>query len=119
MDLALVGFSDSELEALLADNEAPPPDVQDDVPEPPAQPVTRPGDVWLIGSHRLICGDCRDFAVVERLMAGVRANVCITSPPYATQREYDSIERLQTDPSGRVRRLVSGCGREHRGGPGG
>ena len=89
MDLALVGFSDAELEALLADNEAPPSDVQDDVPEPPAQPVTRPGDVWLIGSHRLICGDCRDFAVVERLMAGVRANVCITSPPYATQREYD------------------------------
>jgi DNA modification methylase len=90
MDLALVGFSDAELEALLADNEAPPADVQDDVPEPPAQPVTRPGDVWLIGNHRLICGDCRDFPVVERLMAGVRANVCITSPPYATQREYDS-----------------------------
>jgi DNA modification methylase len=90
MDLALVGFSDAELEALLADNEAPPPDVQDDVPEPPAQPVTRPGDVWLIGSHRLICGDCRDFPVVEKLMDGARANVCITSPPYATQREYDS-----------------------------
>jgi len=64
--------------------------VQDDVPEPPAQPVTRPGDVWLIGSHRLICGDCRDFPVVEKLMDGARANVCITSPPYATQREYDS-----------------------------
>ena len=98
MDLALVGFSDAELEALLADNEAPPPDVQDDVPEPPAQPVTRPGDVWLIGSHRLICGDCRDFAVVERLMAGVRANVCITSPPYATQREYDSTSGFKPIP---------------------
>jgi DNA modification methylase len=44
----------------------------------------------LIGSHRLICGDCRDRSVVETLMAGARANVCITSPPYATQREYDA-----------------------------
>jgi DNA modification methylase len=48
-----------------------------------------PGDVWLIGRHRLICGDCRDAAVVEKLMAGASANVAITSPPYATQREYD------------------------------
>jgi DNA modification methylase len=48
-----------------------------------------PGDVWLIGRHRLICGDCRDAAVVEKLMAGASANVVITSPPYATQREYD------------------------------
>ena len=59
------------------------------VPEPPAQPVTMPGDVWLIGRHRLICGDCRDAAVVGKLMAGASANVAITSPPYATQREYD------------------------------
>ena len=65
-------------------------DVEEEaVPEPPAQPVTMPGDVWLIGSHRLICGDCRDAAVVEKLMAGASANVAITSPPYATQREYD------------------------------
>jgi DNA modification methylase len=48
-----------------------------------------PGDVWLIGRHRLICGDCRDTATVEKLMAGASANVAITSPPYATQREYD------------------------------
>ena len=59
-DLALIGFSDEELEALLEDGDAPPEDVTDEVPEPPAQPVTQPGDVWLIGAHRLICGDCRD-----------------------------------------------------------
>jgi DNA modification methylase len=90
MNLALVGFTDAELEALLAmpESEAPP-EVEEQVPEPPVQPVTRLGDVWLIGKHRLVCGDCRDFPVVERLMDGVRANVCITSPPYATQREYD------------------------------
>lgn len=90
LDLKLVGFSDEELEALLANDEADStPEDEDPLAEPPAQPVTRPGDVWLIGSHRMICGDCRDFSVIEKLLGGKRANVVITSPPYATQREYD------------------------------
>jgi DNA modification methylase len=90
-NLSLVGFSDEELVVLLAGAEPEAAaDVEENaVPEPPAQPVTLPGDVWLIGPHRLICGDCRDAAVVEKLMAGASANVAITSPPYATQREYD------------------------------
>src|ERR1035437_7688144 len=90
-NLALVGLSDEELVVLLGSAE-PKTDAaveEEAVPEPPPQPVTMPGDVWLIGRHRLICGDCRDAAVVEKLMAGARANVAITSPPYATQREYD------------------------------
>ena len=90
-NLSLVGFSDEELVTILAGDE---PQVaaaveEKAVPEPPAQPVTMPGDVWLIGRHRLICGDCCDAATVEKLMAGASANVAITSPPYATQREYD------------------------------
>jgi len=90
-DLTLVGFSDEELRALLAGEE---PDAaagveEEPLPEPPAQPVTKPGDVWLIGGHRLICGDCRDATVVARLFDGRQANVVVTSPPYATQREYD------------------------------
>ena len=90
-DLAVVGFSADELSALLA---APEPDAaacaaEEAIPEPPTQPVTVAGDVWLIGPHRLICGDCRDQATVRTLMAGAIANMAITSPPYATQREYD------------------------------
>ena len=90
-DLAVVGFSDEELRVLLAGEqpEATAGAEEEPVPEPPAQPVTMPGDVWLIGPHRLICGDCRDQAAVEKLMAAASANVAITSPPYATQREYD------------------------------
>jgi DNA modification methylase len=90
-NLSLVGFSDDELAAILptAEPEVAAAIEEEAAPEPPAQPVTQPGDVWLIGSHRLICGDCRDSAVVEKLMAGARPNVAITSPPYATQREYD------------------------------
>ena len=90
LDLKVVGFSDDELEVLLADSgDGPPPEDEEQIPEAPADPVTRPGDVWLIGSHRLICGDCRDRNVVARLFEGAKANLVVTSPPYATQREYD------------------------------
>jgi DNA modification methylase len=90
LDLALVGFSDNELEALLAEPEQEhAEDLDEEIPDAPVQPVTQPGDVWLIGPHRLICGNCRDLAVVEKLVAGKVANVVVTSPPYATQREYD------------------------------
>ena len=91
LDLALVGFSDGELEALLAGEQQPEagPEPEEEILEAPVEPVTRPGDLWFIGTHRLICGDCRDHGTVARLFDGVLANVAITSPPYATQREYD------------------------------
>jgi len=91
-DLGVIGFTGDELESLLAQDDAPAnaeSPAEEEIPEAPAIAVTQPGDLWLIGSHRLICGDCRDRGVVERLVDGVRANVVITSPPYATQREYD------------------------------
>lgn len=63
--------------------------VEDEVPEPPSDPITKPGDLWTLGDHRLLCGDSTKAADVERLMAGERINVAFTSPPYASQREYD------------------------------
>jgi DNA modification methylase len=90
LDLRLVGFSDQDLQVLLADHDDDAADeAEEEIPEAPAQPVTQPGDVWVIGGHRLIAGDCRDYAVVEGLMGGRKANLIITSPPYASQREYD------------------------------
>ena len=88
-ELGLTGFTEHELANLLADDEAPAAADEQDVPLPPAKPVTQPGDLWLVGPHRIICGDCRDRVVVDRLFDGARANVVVTSPPYATQREYD------------------------------
>jgi DNA modification methylase len=91
-DLDIAGFSSDELDALLAAPEEPEqaPDVTEDIPEAPLQPVTRPGDLWLIGNHRLVCGDCRDRNSLGVLFPpDARADICITSPPYATQREYD------------------------------
>ena len=90
--LDLLGFSEEELAKLLADAEPAaeaPAAAEEEIPEAPADPVTRAGDVWLIGKHRLICGDCRDHGTRARLFDGQKANVVITSPPYATQREYD------------------------------
>ena len=93
-DLTLTGFSDDELADLLGDvdpgDETNPPigGFTEDIPEAPATPVSRPGDIWQLGSHRLICGDSTDPAVVAALMAGDRASLCFTSPPYGQQRNY-------------------------------
>ena len=99
-DLTLTGFEDAEIAALLADDaraeevareqDADEPDAADDVPDAPVLPVSRTGDVWAIGTHRLICGDATDPIVVATLMQGDAARLCFTSPPYGNQRDYTS-----------------------------
>jgi hypothetical protein len=86
LDLNLVGFSDRELDVLLADDgEDPLAAVDEEILEPPAEPVTRPGDVWLIGSHRLICGG-RDRDTVTRLFDGRKANATKANAPGCVSR---------------------------------
>jgi len=63
-------------------------DPADAEPEPPRQAVTRPGDLWLLGEHRLLCGDSTDAASVARVMGEDRAALLFTSPPYGNQRDY-------------------------------
>jgi DNA modification methylase len=81
-DLSLTGFGDDELQRLLA-----PPGTEgltepDDVPDPPGEPVTQPGDVWRLGRHRLICGDSTDAGVIRRLMGNATARMMFTDPPW-------------------------------------
>jgi DNA modification methylase len=59
----------------------------DFVPEPPAEPITKPGDLWLLGPHRLLCGDSTNVKHVKRLMAGERAALMATDPPYLVDYE--------------------------------
>lgn len=88
-DMPLIGFNDDELATLLADKTDGLTD-PDDVPEPPVNPVTVEGDVWILGKHRIVCGDSTKAEVVKKLMAGQSADLCFTSPPYAQQRDYKS-----------------------------
>lgn len=82
-DLSLTGFADDELAALMADlagNEG----LTDDnaVPEVTDDPVSQPGDVWLLGEHRLLCGDATDPVALETLMGSDLADMAFTDPPY-------------------------------------
>ena len=84
-DISLIGFSDEELADLLPDVEELPPEElgnPDDVPEPPIDPITKPGDLWILGNHRLLCGDSTNIQHVERLMDGEKADMVFTDPPY-------------------------------------
>jgi DNA modification methylase len=82
--LELVGFSDEELEALLRDPEQIAAGLTDEdaAPEVPETAVTVPGDTWLLGPHRLLCGDSTQLADVEKVMAGGLADMVFCDPPY-------------------------------------
>ena len=83
-DLDLVGFDASELERLLAlaDGEPESDGAEDEVPEPPEDPVSKPGDLWVLGNHRLLCGDATVLADVERVLGGQLADMTFCDPPY-------------------------------------
>lgn len=76
------GFSDKDIEALVNSTTGAGEIVEDEAPEPPADPITKPGDLWLLGEHRVLCGDSTKAKDVARVMGGEKAGVCFTSPPY-------------------------------------
>lgn len=86
VDLGMLGFDQQEVEDILpsgTDGLTDP----DETPEPPAVPVTRAGDVWLLGRHRIICGDSTKAEDVSRVLGGVKPHLMVTDPPYGV--EYD------------------------------
>jgi DNA modification methylase len=85
-------FEDDELLAEVLEPEEGLTDA-DDVPEPPEEPITKPGDLWILGNHRLLCGDSTDVLAVERLMDGKKANLWLTDPPYNIAYEGGSKKR--------------------------
>jgi DNA modification methylase len=79
-------FDQEDLDALLLEAEQLEPvegnTDPDEVPEAPEDPITKPGDLWILGNHRLLCGDSTNIQHVERLMDGQKADMVFTDPPY-------------------------------------
>lgn len=91
-DLEVLGFTEEELADLIGDadlDEEPPAELGDPdfVPEPPPDPVTETGMVWVMGDHRLICGDSTSKSDVSRLCEGAEVDACWTDPPYNVNYE--------------------------------
>jgi DNA modification methylase len=80
VDLTGIGFDAAEIDALLGRTEPDP--REDEVPEAPLVPISRPGDLWVMNGHRLICGDATRAGDVGRLLGSVRPHLMITDPPY-------------------------------------
>jgi DNA modification methylase len=81
VDLALLGFDDSDLDRLLADTADESGDL-DQAPEAPSDPISRPGDLWICGEHRVLCGDATILSDIETVLGGELADMSFTDPPY-------------------------------------
>lgn len=80
------GWKPEEL-TFMADEMPPFLGDEDDVPEIPTDPISKLGDVWVLGDHRLMCGDSTDVGAVDRLLGGIKPNLMVTDPPYGVN--YD------------------------------
>lgn len=105
IDLNVIGFEDKEIDRLLAEDDLADDDTDeedaDDAPPPPDAPTAQAGDVWLLGDHRVVCGDSTDASVVERLMDGGLADLLYTDPPYGVsytggRKKWDGIKNDAT-----------------------
>src|ERR1051326_8428712 len=88
-DLELTGFDPDEIATFMIEHTGGLTD-PDQVPETPERPVSRLGDVWRLGRHRLVCGDSTDAEVVQLALCGVRPLLMVTDPPYGV--EYDPMK---------------------------
>jgi DNA modification methylase len=101
-DLSLIGFTEDEAAAFMASKTEGLTD-PDETPEPPVAPVSVLGDVWVLGRHRLACGDCTDADVVERVLSGVKPHLMVTDPPYGV--DYDPSWRAKAGVNNNKRKL--------------
>lgn len=103
-DLELMGFGDEELERLLnGEGEKTGLTEDDAVPELPVDPISKTGDVWLLGQHRLLCGDSTVLTDVERLMNGQLADMAFTDPPYNVDYGNNAKDKMR----GKDRRIMN------------
>jgi DNA modification methylase len=92
-DIDMLGIKDFVIEPI---EKFEPQGDEDAVPDV-VHPITRKGDIWLLGNHRLMCGDSTMIDDIEKLMNGEKADLCFTSPPYSDQREYNGNKELSPE----------------------
>ncbi len=105
IDLDGIGFEGAELDALLAHGAADP--KEEATPEAPDIPVSRPGDLWQLGAHRLMCGDATDAAAVARLLDGVTPHLMVTDPPYGVMYDPEWRNRAGTSETKRTGKVLN------------
>lgn len=93
-DIELLGFTEEQLEEFTPEEIPEFQGDEDEVPGVPETPVTKLGDVWILGKHRLMCGDSTSIDAVETLMAGAKGDMVFTDPPYGV--EYQSNMRTKS-----------------------
>jgi DNA modification methylase len=96
-DLALTGFGAEELDELLTPEDSKDGPDPDEVPDLPVEPHSQPGDVWILGPHRVMCGDALSVSAWETLMAGERADVVWTDPPYNVDYKSKLAGKIKND----------------------
>lgn len=96
-DLALTGFDADELLEIMAGEETTAEGNTDDdvTPDVPVTPVSKPGDLWVMGKHRLLCGDSTDAANYTLLMAGEKAAMTFTDPPYGVNYANSAKDKMR------------------------
>ena len=93
-------FNAEDLDELLNVTELEPEEGNtdpDDVPDTPEDPITKPGDLWILGNHRLLCGDSTSIDHLQRLMAGEKADLWITDPPCNVDYEGGTGMKIEND----------------------
>jgi DNA modification methylase len=103
VDLGLIGFGAGELERLLAGEGRAGLTEDDEAPALPEQAVTKPGDLWILGEHRLLCGDATEQAAVERVLGGQLADMTFTDPPYNVDYGSSAKDKLR----GKSRKILN------------
>ena len=93
----LMGFSEDELIEMLKGEDTEGLTDEDAVPEAPEVPITVEGDIWVLGRHRLMCGDSTSIDAVEKLMGGSKADQMVTDPPYNVDYEGSDGQKIQND----------------------
>ncbi len=96
-NLDLIGFDPDELANILKEPETEGLTDEDSVPEVPEVPVTVEGDVWVLGRHRLMCGDSTSIDAVQELMDGQKADQWVTDPPYNVDYEGSDGQKIKND----------------------